>query len=124
MPQKIFKTSLKMTQISIWIDKTTRDKELEKKVPDLKPIIRIRGDIMFKGQEESDIAIIDTGAHISLIPFFIVQESTIKNIARFMKKPTPIFYLEKIRCQNSGRTLGEWCHPGQKASRECRVCRL
>ena len=60
-----------MNRINLWIDKTTRDEELEKKIPGFEPIIRIKGSILFRGREIPDIAIVDTGAHISLIPFFI-----------------------------------------------------
>jgi len=58
-----------MTRINLLIDRTTKDEELEKKIPNLKPIIRIRGGIFLKGAETAEIAIIDTGAHISLVPF-------------------------------------------------------
>ncbi|PXF61449.1 MAG: hypothetical protein C4B59_04225 [Candidatus Methanogaster sp.] len=57
------------TDISLWIDRETRDLELEKKIPDLKPMIRLKSAILFTGKDVPDIAIIDTGAHISLIPF-------------------------------------------------------
>ena len=57
------------TNISLWIDRETRDLELEKKIPDLKPIMRLKSAILFTGKDVPDIAIIDTGAHISLIPF-------------------------------------------------------
>ena len=57
------------TKISLWIDRETRDLELEKKIPDLKPIMRLKGAVLFTGKDVPDIAIIDTGAHISLIPF-------------------------------------------------------
>ena len=57
------------TKISLWIDRETRDLELEKKIPDLKPIMRLKGAMLFTGKDVPDIAIIDTGAHISLIPF-------------------------------------------------------
>ncbi|MEA1868634.1 MAG: hypothetical protein U9N09_00495 [Euryarchaeota archaeon] len=42
---------------------------MEKKIPDLKPIMRLKGAVLFIGKDVPDIAIIDTGAHISLIPF-------------------------------------------------------
>ena len=42
---------------------------MEKKIPDLKPIMRLKGAVLFTGKDVPDIAIIDTGAHISLIPF-------------------------------------------------------
>jgi len=57
------------TNISLWIDRETRDLELERKIPDLKPIMRLKSAILFTGKDVPDIAIIDTGAHISLIPF-------------------------------------------------------
>ena len=57
------------TKISLWIGRETRDLELEKKIPDLKPIMRLKGAVLFTGKDVPDIAIIDTGAHISLIPF-------------------------------------------------------
>jgi hypothetical protein len=50
-------------KINLVIDKTTRDEELEKKIPTLEPLIRIKGNILFEGREFPEIAIIDTGAH-------------------------------------------------------------
>ena len=69
------------TNISLWIDRETRDLELEKKIPDLKPIMRLKGAILFTGKDVPDIAIIDTGAHISLIPFQIWEGLDVDVIA-------------------------------------------
>ena len=57
------------TNISLWVNRETRDLELERKIPDLKPIMRLKSAILFTGKDVPDIAIVDTGAHISLIPF-------------------------------------------------------
>ena len=70
-----------MNRINLWIDKTTRDEELEKKIPDLDPMIRIKASILFRGREIPDIAIVDTGAHVSLIPFFIWKDLNVEIFA-------------------------------------------
>ena len=60
-----------MDRINLWIDRTTRDLELEKKIPNFKPLIRVKGYVLFDGKEEPEVAIVDTGAHISLIPIYL-----------------------------------------------------
>lgn len=70
-----------MNRINLWVDRTTRDLELEKKIPNLKPVIRIKGSIIFSGTETPRIAIIDTGAHVSLIPFRFWKDLNIEILA-------------------------------------------
>ena len=70
-----------INRINLWIDKTTRETELEKKIPNLKPIIRIKGSILFSGTETPRIAIVDTGAHISLIPFRFWKDLNVEILA-------------------------------------------
>lgn len=61
------------TKINLVINKV-EDFELEKKPPDLKPVIRIEGEILFIGKDVSETAIIDTGAHISVLPYDIWKD--------------------------------------------------
>ena len=70
-----------MDRINLWIDRTTRDLELGKKIPIFKPLIRVKGYILFDGREEPEIAIVDTGAHISLIPLFIWEYLDVEILA-------------------------------------------
>jgi hypothetical protein len=70
-----------MNRINLWVDRTTRDFELEKKIPNLKPLIRIKGSIIFSSTETPRIAIIDTGAHVSLIPFRFWKDLNIEILA-------------------------------------------
>ena len=66
----------------LWIDRETRDIELEKKIPNLKPMMRLKGAVRFTGKDVPDIAIIDTGAHISLLPFQTWEELDVGVVAK------------------------------------------
>jgi len=70
-----------MVRIILQIDRTIRDIELEKKIPDLKPLIRIECEVLFSGMDVSETAIVDTGAHISLLPFQIWKDLNVDVIA-------------------------------------------
>jgi len=56
------------TEIGIEIIRV-KDIELEKKIPKLKPALRFFCKIKFPELENPEDALVDTGAHISLIPF-------------------------------------------------------
>ena len=68
-------------KIELEINRETRDMELEKKIPDLKPLIRIFSKIKFPELETPEDALIDTGAHISILPFYLWKKLNVKIIA-------------------------------------------
>jgi hypothetical protein len=57
-----------MAKINLRIDRI-RDRELENKIPGLKPSVRIKCNLLLEGAEMPETAIVDTGAHTSIIPF-------------------------------------------------------
>lgn len=58
------------TKINLVVNRETRDKELEKKIPNLQPLIRLFCRVEFNGLGEYNLGIIDTGG-ISLLSHFI-----------------------------------------------------
>jgi len=77
------------TKINIHIAKI-KDTELEKKIPDIKPAIRLFCKIKFLGTEYAERAIVDTGAHISIIPFDLWKDLDVEILAEHeMKGPIP-----------------------------------
>lgn len=69
------------TRIILEINRETKDQELEEKIPSLRPLIRIFSKIKFPELEVPEDAIIDTGAHISIIPFYIWKKLNVEIIA-------------------------------------------
>ncbi len=74
------------TKISLIINKETRDRVLEQKIPDLLPLVRLFCRIKFAGAELSEIAMLDTGAHISLIPFYLWKKLDTQVVAEHVMK--------------------------------------
>lgn len=70
-----------MGKINLWVNRTIRDLEMEEKIPGLKPLIRIECEVLFSGKDVSETAIVDTGAHISLLPFQIWKDLDVDVIA-------------------------------------------
>ncbi len=66
------------TQINVKINRESRDRKLEFSVPHLKPIIRIFCKIKFESLSTTEDAIIDTGAHISVIPYELWSNMDVK----------------------------------------------
>lgn len=78
------------TKINIEINRNFRDEELESKISDFKPITRLFAKIKFNNLEFPEDAFVDTGAHISLIPFYIWKKLDAQIIAEHeMKGPIP-----------------------------------
>ncbi|ODS41560.1 MAG: hypothetical protein A7315_01440 [Candidatus Altiarchaeales archaeon WOR_SM1_79] len=71
-----------MAEINLLIDRSRRDEELEKKIPLLKPVIRIKCGFLFEGTEIPRIAIVDTGAHTSVIPFRFWRNMNVEILAK------------------------------------------
>ena len=69
------------TRIILEINRETRDRELEKKIPNLQPLVRIFSKIKFPELETPEDALIDTGAHISIIPFYLWKKLNVEIIA-------------------------------------------
>ncbi len=77
------------TKINIQITRI-RDTLLEKKIPGIKPAIRLFCKSKFLGTEYAEKAIVDTGAHISLIPFQFWKDLEVEVVAEHeMKGPIP-----------------------------------
>ena len=73
-----------MDKISIKINieiRKIKDSKLENKIPELKPALRLFTGIKFPELEVPEDALIDTGAHISVIPFYIWKKLNIQIIA-------------------------------------------
>ena len=68
------------TKIDLEINRETRDIELEKKIPDLLPLIRIFSKIKFPELEIPEDALIDTGAHISILPLYLWKNLNVEII--------------------------------------------
>ena len=68
-------------KIGLEINRETRDVELEKKILYLKPLIRIFSKIKFPELETPEDALIDTGAHISILPLYLWKKLNVKIIA-------------------------------------------
>jgi len=69
------------TRINLEINREIRDKKLEKKLSSLEPITRIKTRIQFKtksGYSNKWSAIIDTGAHTSILPFHVWKDIEIE----------------------------------------------
>jgi|TARA_B100000315_G_C14472507_1_gene539044 predicted aspartyl protease len=66
------------TQINVNINRESRDRKLELSIPNLKPIIRIFCKIKFESLSTTEDAIIDTGAHISVIPYEVWSNMDVK----------------------------------------------
>ena len=69
-------------KINLEINREIRDKELELKITNFKPLIRIFGKIKFQNLGLPEDVIIDTGAHISLIPFQLWKDLDVHIIAQ------------------------------------------
>ena len=69
-------------KIELEINRELRDKELELKITNFKPLIRIFGKIKFQNLGLPEDVIIDTGAHISLIPFQLWKDLDVHIIAQ------------------------------------------
>jgi len=68
-------------RIDLEINKETRDVELESKIPNLQPLIRIFSKIKFPELEIPEDALIDTGAHTSILPLYLWKKLNIEIIA-------------------------------------------
>ncbi|MBI2105554.1 hypothetical protein HYT56_01820 [Candidatus Woesearchaeota archaeon] len=69
------------TKIDLEINKETRDIDLEKKIHNLRPLIRIFSKIKFPELEIPEDALIDTGAHISILPLYLWKKLNVEIIA-------------------------------------------
>ena len=69
-------------KIDLEINTEIRDKELELKIIGFKPLIRIFGKIKFQNLGLPEDTLIDTGAHISLIPFQLWKDLDVRIIAQ------------------------------------------
>ena len=69
-------------KINLEINREIRDKELELKIIGFKPLIRIFGKIKFQNLGLPEDTLIDTGAHISLIPFQLWKDLDVRVIAQ------------------------------------------
>ena len=69
-------------KINLEINREIRDKELELKIIGFKPLIRIFGKIKFQNLGLPEDTLIDTGAHISLIPFQLWKDLDVRIIAQ------------------------------------------
>src|SRR3989344_4198625 len=69
-------------KIDLEINREIRDKELELKIIGFKPLIRIFGKIKFQNLGLPEDTLIDTGAHISLIPFQLWKDLDVRIIAQ------------------------------------------
>lgn len=102
-------------KINLEINRETRDRELELKIHGLKPIIRIFCKIKFEELDMPEDALVDTGAHISLMPFQIwknldvnrLTEHHMKGVVPDMDMPVNIGYVKARIIDKSGNESRE-----------------
>jgi len=105
------------TIINIEINRTIRDIELENKIPNLKPLVRLFSKIKFNGSEIPEDGLIDTGAHISVIPFYIWKKLNVDVVAEHkMSGAVP----DKILPVNVGYVKGKFIDEYGNESKEIR----
>ena len=103
------------TKINLEIDRTTRDRELEKKIPGFKPLIRIFSMVGFNELEFPENAIIDTGAHISVMPFDIWEKLNVQIMAEHKMQdllpdkstPVNVGYVKAKIIDDTGNTTNQ-----------------
>ena len=92
-----------------------KDTELIKKIPDLKPALRLFCKIKFPEMENPEDGLVDTGAHISLIPFQlwknlnaeIVTEHTMKGVVPDRNIPVNVGYVKAKLIDKEGNESNE-----------------
>tara|TARA_Y100000310_G_scaffold128087_1_gene127244 strand:- start:2813 stop:3259 length:447 start_codon:yes stop_codon:yes gene_type:complete len=90
------------SRIPIDVRKKTGDRTLRSLVPDTKPFIRLFCQVTFSHTSLPEDAIIDTGAHVSLIPYEIWSESKVEIIGEYIMQgavpgsglPVKVGYIE------------------------------
>lgn len=69
------------TKIDLEVSRKIKDLKLESKIPGFKPLIRLIAQIKFNELDIPEDAIIDTGAHISVIPFYLWKKLKVQFLA-------------------------------------------